>query len=115
MSAANAETEDFALTRGTHAHRLARYMAGRWVSQLRAACRLHICEIHPRLPDIKRAGGDYKMRLWGEGPDKWAEYTLVVPPRVKGVPEEVRRAYRIQVPGDNVESGFIPPEREDGP
>jgi len=113
MSAATAETVEYALKPGTHAHRLARYMDGRWVSALRAAIELHIVEIHPRLPEIERAGGQYRKREFGIGADKWAEYTLIRAPRVVGKSEELRLAYRPNVPGDNDDSGFIPPPRVD--
>ena len=113
MGAVVAENIQYALQRGTHAHRLAQHMNGRWVSALRAAIELHIVEIHPRLPEIERAGGAYRKREFGVGKDKWAEYTLVCAPRVVGVPEDVRLAYRPNVPDDNADSGFIPPPRVD--
>ena len=104
-------TSDYALTPKTHAQRLARYMNGRWVSQLRAAVELHICEIHPRFPEIERAGGAVKKREFGPPGEKWAEYTLIRGPRVKGFSEEQRASVQIQVPGDNDPSGFVPPPK----
>lgn len=103
------ETSDgYALPRGGQAHRLSQRMYGRWVSQLRAAFELHIVEIHPRLPDIRRAGGDYRMRECGMGQDKWAEYTLTAVPRIMGVPESLRSSIKIPQPG-NEPMDWVPP------
>lgn len=106
-------TEEYALTPKTHAHRLARLMNGRWVSSLRAAVELHITEIHPRLPEIERAGGAFIKREWGSGADKWAEYTLTKVPRVKGLPPGYVDTIKISVPGMNDAADFVPPPRVD--
>jgi hypothetical protein len=100
--------EGYALPRGGQAHRLAILMMGHWVSQLRAAFQLHIVEIHPRLPDIRRAGGDYRMRECGIGADKWAEYTLTAVPRVIGTNDSKRAAIVINQPG-NEPMDWVPP------
>ena len=116
----NDDGDLYALTRNSQAHRLAkRMLAGklpngrwkaRWVSQLRAAFELHICEIHPRLPDIERAGGAYRMReVAGHDGAKRAEYTLVKAPRVRGVPLEHIEAISIEPPDEGPMDWAPPP------
>lgn len=123
VATAAADDAPYALTRGSQAHRLARWMAGvrlpggafkgRWVSQLRAAVELHICEIHPRLPDIERAGGVVRMREV-RGPDGAlrCEYTLVRVPRVRGLTQADVDAIRIEPPDDGP-MDWVPPPRID--
>ena len=114
----------YALTPNSQAHRLARRMAGtklpnghwkaRWVSQLRASFELHICEIHPRLPDIERAGGVFRKReiAGGEGASR-AEYTLVKAPRVRGMTQRQLDAIVIEPPDDGP-MDWVPPPPVDG-
>lgn len=117
------ETEEgYALTPGTHAHRLAKWMIherlpdgsrqGCWVGQLRAAIELHINEIHPRLPEIERAGGVIKKQMFGSGDEQHAAYTLLRAPRVAGYTQAQVDGVRIR-PADPNNEGWVPPPRLD--
>lgn len=114
------ETDDgYKLAMGGHAHRLAKHSMGRrlpdgsyqaeWVSQLRAAVELHIVEIHPRLPDIERAGGVIVKREVGSGTERRMEFYVAKAPAVAGFERAVTDALVIRPPGDGPMAWVPPP------
>lgn len=104
----------FRLKKHTQAYWISRLMMGQWVSALRVAQGLHIIDMHARIPDIRRAGGEFNTREVEVGGVSHTEYTLTRAPSVEGWDESAREAFnrdelRHRVPAPNAPA-WIPPE-----
>jgi hypothetical protein len=104
----------FRLKKGTQAYWIARMMTGQWVSALYVSHGLHIIDMHARLPDIRRAGGEFNRRDVDVGGVSHTEYTLTKAPSVEGWGEGERDAFNRQVLPNRVPApnapAWIPPE-----